>query len=110
MSDVAREAGLSQGIINLHFKTKDRLFSETLRYLADEYKQIWERALKKAGDDPVEKLRAMVELDFSASLCERSFVDEQLRFARKMMKAMNPVMVKVDAVPEKPVRRTAKAA
>ena len=37
-------------------------------------------------------------------------VDEQLRFARKMMKAMNPVMLKVDAVPEKPVRRTTKAA
>ena len=71
MADVAKEAGLSQGIINLHFKSKDRLFSETLRYLADEYKQAWERALKKAGHDPVEKLRAMVELDFSASLCER---------------------------------------
>ena len=72
MADVAKEAGLSQGIINLHFKSKDRLFSETLRYLSDEYKQAWERALKKAGNDPVEKLRAMVNLDFSASLCERS--------------------------------------
>lgn len=72
MADVAKEAGLSQGIINLHFKSKDRLFSETLRHLSDEYRQAWERALKKAGDDPIEKLRAMVDLDFSASLCERN--------------------------------------
>ena len=40
----------------------------------------------------------------------KRFVDEQLRCARKMMKAMNPVMVKVDHMPEKPVRKTAKAA
>ena len=38
IATVAREAGLSQGIINLHFQTKERLLTETLRYLADEYR------------------------------------------------------------------------
>ena len=72
LADVAKEAGLSQGIINLHFQSKDRLFSETLRSLSDEYGQAWERALKKASADPIEKLRAMVNLDFSAPVCERN--------------------------------------
>ena len=37
IATVAKEAGLSQGIINLHFQSKDRLLVETLRYVADEY-------------------------------------------------------------------------
>ena len=72
LAAVAKEAGLSQGIINLHFQSKDRLFAETLRYLSDEYRQAWERTLGKAGEDPVAKLHAMVNLDFSPSLCERN--------------------------------------
>ena len=37
MADVTRDAGLSLGIVNLHFKSKDKLFEETLLYLSDEY-------------------------------------------------------------------------
>jgi AcrR family transcriptional regulator len=36
LGDVAREAGLSQGIVNLHFESKDNLLNETLRHLADD--------------------------------------------------------------------------
>ena len=49
MADVARAAHLSQGIINLHFRSKDKLLEETLRHLAAEYKQAWERTLERAG-------------------------------------------------------------
>ena len=38
IATVAQEAGLSQGIINLHFRSKEGLLTETLRYLADEYR------------------------------------------------------------------------
>jgi TetR/AcrR family transcriptional repressor of bet genes len=38
IGDVAKEAGLSQGIVNLHFKSKENLLTETLRHLADDYK------------------------------------------------------------------------
>ena len=31
LSDVAGTAGLSQGIVNLHFESKDNLLNETLR-------------------------------------------------------------------------------
>ena len=37
-------------------------------------------------------------------------VDEQIRFSRKMMKAMDPVMVKIDFVPEPPARKAPTAA
>ena len=55
MATVANEAGLSQGIINLHFKSKDRLLVETLRYIADEYREVWEKAVAGAGPSPVEQ-------------------------------------------------------
>lgn len=69
LGDVAGEAGLSQGIVNLHFKSKDNLFSETLRYLAEEYKSLFEKTLAKAGPGPAEKLLALMELDLKPSVC-----------------------------------------
>jgi TetR/AcrR family transcriptional repressor of bet genes len=72
IATVAREAKLSQGIINLHFKSKDRLLVETLRYLADDYKNAWERALENAGPAPAEQLAALVALDFEKSVCDRN--------------------------------------
>ena len=37
MQMVTRDAGLSVGIANLHFESKDNLLKETLRYVAEEY-------------------------------------------------------------------------
>lgn len=72
MAIVAREAGLSQGIINLHFQSKDRLLFETLRYIADEYRTSWEKALEGAGPSPAERLEALVEVDFKMPVCDRN--------------------------------------
>ncbi len=71
LADVSKQAGLSQGIVNLHFQSKQKLFVETLRFLADEYKNAWERTLSKGGITAAEKLSAMVHLDFSRQVCER---------------------------------------
>ena len=71
MADVTQNAGLSLGIVNLHFLSKDKLFEETLLYLSDEYEAFCANALKKAGHTAVEKLSALVELDFSPKVCER---------------------------------------
>lgn len=71
MADVAREAGLSQGIINLHFQSKDKLLLETLRSIADDYRAAWERALEKAGPHAADRIKALVELDFSSRICDR---------------------------------------
>ena len=37
MADVTQQAGLSMGIINLHFQSKEKLLIETLQYISDEY-------------------------------------------------------------------------
>ena len=72
IATVAREAGLSQGIINLHFKTKERLLTETLRYLADEYRNACHAAAARTEGSPEAGLTAMVELDFQRGICERN--------------------------------------
>jgi TetR/AcrR family transcriptional repressor of bet genes len=72
MSTVSKEAKLSQGIINLHFQSKDRLLVETLRYVADEYKAVWEKAILDSGDSPAEKIAALIGVDFEKSVCKRN--------------------------------------
>jgi TetR/AcrR family transcriptional repressor of bet genes len=72
MATVASEAGLSQGIINLHFQSKDRLLVETLKYIADEYRQTWKKVLNGAGKSAAERLEALVMVDFRLPVCDRN--------------------------------------
>ena len=72
MATIAKEAGLSQGIINLHFQSKDRLLAETLRHITDEYRTVWEKALNGAGLSPAERLTALVEVYFKMPVCDRN--------------------------------------
>lgn len=74
VATVAREAKLSQGIVNLHFQSKDRLLVETLRFVADEYKEAWENALAQAGDSCAEQLEALVNVDFEPAVFDRNKV------------------------------------
>ena len=71
IATVAREAGLSQGIINLHFRSKEGLLIATLRYLADEYRNACRAAAAAAEVSPREGLLAMVDLDFRRNICVR---------------------------------------
>ena len=71
MADVTQEAGLSLGIVNLHFQSKDKLFVETLRYLSEEYEIACQAAMAKAGPSAAERLAALVDLDFSTRVSDR---------------------------------------
>ena len=71
LSDVAKEAGLSQGIVNLHFDSKDNLLAETLRFIAEEYDQKFMETLEKSPGDPAARLLALMELDLRPSICDR---------------------------------------
>ena len=70
LANVTSEAKLSLGIVNLHFHTKERLLIETLRYVADEYSRTWEKALENSGPDSNDRLRAIIDVDFSRPVCE----------------------------------------
>lgn len=72
LTDVARQAGISHGLVNFHFETKDRLLTETLQYLAEEYRQNWTAALAGAGTAPAEQLDALLRADFDPRICTKA--------------------------------------
>lgn len=68
LADVADGAGLSRGIVNFHFASKDNLLMETLRFLADEYTANWKAALARAGADTASQLLALVGADLDTKV------------------------------------------
>ncbi len=64
LTDVAREAGISHGLVLFHFESKENLLDETLAHLADEYQRNWEAALRRSGPGAADRLSAMIEADF----------------------------------------------
>ncbi|WP_137112645.1 TetR/AcrR family transcriptional regulator [Rhodobacter sp. SY28-1] len=64
LTDVAREAGISHGLVLFHFDSKENLLSDVLAYLADEYQRNWESAVLAAGPKAADQLLAMIEADF----------------------------------------------
>ena len=71
MADVADGAGLSRGIVNFHFESKEKLLIATLQHMSEEYAAHWRGALEKAGDDPARRLAAVVAADFDRAVCSR---------------------------------------
>lgn len=70
MATVTNEAKLSLGIVNLHFQSKERLLVETLRYVTDENRTAWAKALDKDGLSSAEKLRTILDVEFTPPVCE----------------------------------------
>lgn len=62
--EVARTAGLSHGLVNFHFDSKELLLEATLTQLAEEYRANWQRHLAEAGPDPGAQLAAMVAAEY----------------------------------------------
>jgi len=71
MADVADGAGLSRGIVNFHFESKDKLLVATLPSMADEYSAHWRSALLAAGEEPAAQVAALVAADFDRSICTK---------------------------------------
>ncbi|TNF64901.1 MAG: TetR family transcriptional regulator [Rhodobacteraceae bacterium] len=71
MSTVTEIAGLSQGIVNFHFRSKQNLFEETLTFLAREHHDHWHKAYTDAGLGALDKLLAIVDAHFHPVICTR---------------------------------------
>jgi TetR/AcrR family transcriptional repressor of bet genes len=69
LTHVARQAGLSHGLVNFHFETKERLLLETMAYLSEEYSANWKAALAAAGPAADERLDALLRADFNPAIC-----------------------------------------
>jgi TetR/AcrR family transcriptional repressor of bet genes len=72
MARVTQEAGLSMGIANLHFKSKDKLLLETLQYVAAEY-AAGQTAILDSEDLPstAARIEALLEFDFSPTVIDK---------------------------------------
>ncbi len=71
LADVADGAGLSRGIVNFHFESKENLLIATLQFMADEYGAHWSAALEKAGESAASRLWALVAADFDRRICTK---------------------------------------
>lgn len=71
MADVTQQAGLSLGIVNLHFVSKEKLLIETLQFVADEYQQGLEKIYRNKNLSVAEKIRAQADYDFSKKIIKR---------------------------------------
>jgi TetR/AcrR family transcriptional repressor of bet genes len=74
LGHIAKKVGLSQGIVNFYFKSKDALLLETLNFLAEEYETVWRRAVAATGSDAVAALNAIIETDLGPEVCNRKKV------------------------------------
>lgn len=72
MAEVTREAGLSLGIANLHFKSKDKLLTETLLHVSGEYHR-GQRAILEGTRFPrtADKIEALLQFDFSPRVANK---------------------------------------
>jgi len=61
-------AGLSRGMIHLHFASKDKLMLAVAEHLSEEYTAHWKRAMRVAGDAPEQQLRALLTADFDVAV------------------------------------------
>jgi len=71
---VAQRAGASQGLMNFHFKSIDLLLEAAFNHLAEEFDQAWKARVGKAGDDPWDRITAMIDAYFGAEV----FTSEKL--------------------------------
>tara|TARA_R110002020_G_scaffold29585_1_gene93342 strand:- start:36485 stop:37105 length:621 start_codon:yes stop_codon:yes gene_type:complete len=68
-ANVSATAGVSQGALVFHFKTKEGLLTETLSRMLQEYEQAWSAAF--ALPDPLSRILGLVQADFKPSICNR---------------------------------------
>ncbi len=71
MAHITNEAGLSTGIVNLHFGSKDTLLLATLKYVTEEYAAGWMAIAENLQLSPAERVRRLVAFDFSAKITRR---------------------------------------
>lgn len=71
VADVAKEAGLSAGIVIFHFNSKDELLADALTFLAAEYRSHWEERVNGAGPSPAARLQALLLADHDPAVFTR---------------------------------------
>lgn len=71
ISRILERAGLSRGMVNLHFTSKSNLLLEVARHFSESYAAHWQQALDTAGPRPEDRLAAIIEADFDPVVLNR---------------------------------------
>ena len=71
MAKVTEIAGVSVGLANFHFDSKDRLFEAVLQHLAEEQRALWQSRVQGPDRSGGDLLRAIVESRFHTAICAR---------------------------------------
>lgn len=70
ITHIAAGAGMSRGIINFYFKSKEMLLREALHSLIEEYEAEWRSVWPApAQEDPLEQVRVLAGAHFNKRLC-----------------------------------------
>ena len=81
---VSDEAGVSTGIINHYFGSKDDMLAATMREILRRHKEIGIHKLN-ACDTPAERIKALIEINFSAEQTDPATVCTWLAFWAQAM-------------------------
>ena len=72
MAAVTGRAGLSMGIVSLHFKSKDNLLTSTLRYLSEEIREAWVNIYCDKSLSAADRLRGIIGSCFDPHICSET--------------------------------------
>lgn len=71
MTTVTGIAGLSMGLVNFHFESKQKLFEETLLFLALEHQETWKAAIARENMSAEDRILAIVDAQFHPKTSSR---------------------------------------
>lgn len=69
ISHISKGAGMSRGIINFYFHSKEMMLRETLKTLIDEYESAWATSIRDCRDDGQAMVEALIAVHFHKKLC-----------------------------------------
>lgn len=87
VSEIIDRAGLSRGMIHLHFGGKDNLLAAAAEFSADQYYKRLERHLNAARPDPQRRIEALILCDLS----EEGLTEEIARITHEFQAATRSI-------------------
>lgn len=95
VADVVKAADMANGAVNQYFDSKDTLLAEALKSVTGEFKATWQDARDRAGDDPAERLQALLLAQFDPRVCTRERISvwvaywSEVRFRPRYLELCN---------------------
>lgn len=71
LAKVTEVAGLSLGLVNFHFASKEKLFEETLRFVASEHRAHWQKGIRATSLSDADRFMAIIDSFFHPQICSR---------------------------------------